>query len=310
MTSRDYPFFAVVALVIGVRAAELALRPCRRLKRTDIGAKNGGGIDRHRRLARIFSSERFPRTTAQPERIACGKFIRIIGVSRVTSQVRLESNTVPPSSRPSPSMASKPPVVSPGSSGSLALAQHPPSIDLSNKVLSSAIPLPLDASVVYAAFSPTTSPTLHADTVELARRRIIDIGKPSLLDSLLCTVYVEKGTQQLYVFSIISSDAMSDPFHSLRSLHFDGLICESFCLQFPSAFSILRFLFWGRSAICCVVCRALLTVSPVQHHKYHLSVLPKSTITSQRSQQEIGHLLPSITYRAHIQSTHTLPYSQ
>ncbi len=124
-------------------------------------------------------------------------------------------------------MASKPPVVSPGSSGSLALAQHPPSIDLSNKVLSSAIPLPINTSVVYAAFSPTTSPALHADTIELARRRVIDIGKPSLLDSLLCTVYVEKGTQQLYVFSIVSSDGTNDPFNSLRSLHFDGLICES-----------------------------------------------------------------------------------
>ncbi|KAH8999531.1 mediator complex subunit 13 C-terminal-domain-containing protein [Lactarius akahatsu] len=131
-------------------------------------------------------------------------------------------------------MTSKPPAVSPGSSGSLALAQHPPSIDLSNKLLSSAIPLPPNASIVYAAFSPTTSPTLHADTVELARRRVIDIGKPSLLDSLLCTVYVEKATQQLYVFSIVSSDGTNDPFTSLRNLHFDGLICElssfSFCV--------------------------------------------------------------------------------
>jgi hypothetical protein len=147
-------------------------------------------------------------------------------------------------------MASKPPAVSPGSSGSLTLAQHPPSIDLSNKVLSSAIPLPLDASVVYAAFSPTTSPTLHADTVEVARRRIIDIGKPSLLDSLLCTVYVEKGTQQLYVFSIISTDGTGDLFHSLRSLHFDGLICESFCLQFPFYVFHCSIPIWGRSATC------------------------------------------------------------
>ena len=123
--------------------------------------------------------------------------------------------------------SSRPPVVSPGSSGSLALAQHPPSIDLSNKLLSSAIPLPPNASVAYAAFFPTTSPALHADTIELARKRIIDIGKPSLLDSLLCTVYVEKGTQQLYVFSIVSSDGINDSFSSLRSLHFDGLICES-----------------------------------------------------------------------------------
>ena len=213
-------------------------------------------------------------------------------------------------------MASKPPVVSPGSSGSLALAQHPPSIDLSNKLLSSAIPLPLNASVVYAAFSPTTSPALHADTVELARRLIIDIGKPSLLDSLLCTVHVEKDTQQLYVFSIVSSDGTIDPFISLRSLHFDGLICES---SFQSAIYFLRLVlrspffnsYFGDVLITrFVVCKMILTVPSVQHHKYPLSVLPKSTITSQRSQQEIGHPLPNITYRAHMQSMHPLPYSQ
>ncbi|KAH9052639.1 mediator complex subunit 13 C-terminal-domain-containing protein [Lactarius vividus] len=131
-------------------------------------------------------------------------------------------------------MTSKPPVVSPGSSSSLALAQHPPSIDLSSKLLSSAILLPPNASIVYAAFSPTTSPTLHADTVELARRRVIDISKPSLLDSLLCTVYVEKGTQQLYVFSIVSSDGTNDPFNSLRNLHFDGLISSQISSFRPS----------------------------------------------------------------------------
>lgn len=207
-------------------------------------------------------------------------------------------------------MASKPPVVSPGSSGSFALAQHPQSIDLSNKLLSSAIPLPLDASVVYAAFSPTNSPAPHDDTVELARRRIIDIGKPSLLDSLLCTVYVEKGTQQLYVFSIISSDGTGDLFHSLRSLHLDGLICESFCLQFPFCFfhSSIPILGTFDYMLRCMQ-NVILMVLLVQAHKYHLSVLPKFTIISQRSPQEIGHLLP-ITYQAHIQSMQSLPYSQ
>ncbi len=138
-------------------------------------------------------------------------------------------------------MASKPPVVSPGSSGSLALAQHPPSIDLSNKLLSSAVPLPPNASVVYAAFSPITSPALHADTIELARRHVVDIGKLSLLDSLLCTVYVEKGTIQLYVFSIVSSDGTNIPFNPLGGLHFDGLICESF---FKSTISFLHSAFF------------------------------------------------------------------
>lgn len=274
------------------------------------------GIHRHRPLLRIFSSDRCSRTTPPPPKASpCSKSTRSIGVSRVTSLLHLEPN-IPPYSRPSLSMASKPPIVSPGSSGSLALAQHPPSIDLSNKLLSSAIPLPLNASIVYAAFSPTTSPALHADTIELARRRIIDIGKPSLLDSLLCTVYLEKGTQQLYVFSIVSSDGTNDPFSSLRSLHFDGLICESF---FQSTSCFLRLVlrspfidsyFGGVLIPFFVAYKMILTVPSGQHHKYPLSVLPKSTIAGQRFQQGIEHPLPSITYRAHMQSMYPPPYSQ
>jgi mediator of RNA polymerase II transcription subunit 13 len=124
-------------------------------------------------------------------------------------------------------MTSRPPAASPGSSGSAALALHPPSIDLSNQLLSSAIPLPPNAAIAYAVFSPTTAPTLHPDTVELSRRRILDTKKPSLLDSLLCTVHTEKGGQQLYVFSVFSSDGAHDAYNSLNNLQFDGLICES-----------------------------------------------------------------------------------
>ena len=249
----------------------------------------------------FFSSERCPRTTTLRERSA---------LRQIQSNHCFFTTTVLPSSRLSPPMASKPPVNSPGSSGSLALAQHPQSIDISSKLLSSAIPLPLNASVVYAAFSPTNSPTLHDETVELARRHIIDIGKPSLLESLLCTVYVEKGTQQLYVFSIISSDGTGDLFHSIRSLHFDGLIRKSFCLQFPfyvfhSSIPILGTFNYMLRCMQDVI----LMVPLVQSHKYHLSVLPKFTIISQRSQQEIGHPLP-ITYRTHMQSMRSLPYSQ
>ena len=126
-------------------------------------------------------------------------------------------------------MTSKPPAISPGSSGTVTLAQYPPSIDLSNKLLSSAIPLPHNASIAYAVFSPTTPPAHHPDTVELARRHVLDTGKsPSLLDSLLCTVHVEKGGQQLYVFSIVPSDGADDPFNRLNSLRFDDVIGESF----------------------------------------------------------------------------------
>ncbi|KAH9978217.1 hypothetical protein BGW80DRAFT_800006 [Lactifluus volemus] len=118
-------------------------------------------------------------------------------------------------------MCSKPSVISPSSWGSVALAQYPPSIDLSNKLLSSALPLPPHASIVYAIFSPTTSPAPHPDTIEHARRHIIDTRKPSILDSLLCTVHVEKGAPQLYVFSVVSSDGANDP---LGNLQFGGLI--------------------------------------------------------------------------------------
>ncbi|KAI9507206.1 hypothetical protein F5148DRAFT_1285533 [Russula earlei] len=121
-------------------------------------------------------------------------------------------------------MTSKPPAISPGSSGSVALARHPPSIDLSNKLLSSAIPLPPNASILYAVFSPTTSPTLHADTIERARTLIFDTGKPSLLDSLLCTTHVGHGGQQLYVFSILPSDGEYNPSDTFKALQFDGLI--------------------------------------------------------------------------------------
>jgi hypothetical protein len=127
------------------------------------------------------------------------------------------------SSPPSFSMCSKPSVISPSSWGSVALAQYPPSIDLSNKLLSSALPLPPHASIVYAIFSPT-SPAPHPDTIEHARRHIIDTRKSSIFDSLLCTVHVEKGVQQLYVFSVVSSDAAND---LLGNLQFGGLICKS-----------------------------------------------------------------------------------
>jgi len=124
-------------------------------------------------------------------------------------------------------MSSKPPVISPGSSGSVALALHPPSIDLSNKLLSSAIPLPPNASIAYAAFSSTASP--HHESVERARRSVLETrGEDSpLLDSLLCAVHVEKGGLQLYVFSVVSSDGENDPFDRLNGLQFDGLTCES-----------------------------------------------------------------------------------
>jgi len=124
-------------------------------------------------------------------------------------------------------MTSKPPGISPGSSGSDALALHPPSIDLSNKLLSSAIPLPPNATIACAVFSPTTSPTHHPDTIEIARRHVLNTGKPSLLESLLCTVHVENGGQQLYVFSVGPSDGTSDPLNRLSGLQLDGLICES-----------------------------------------------------------------------------------
>ena len=125
-------------------------------------------------------------------------------------------------------MTSRPPVSSPGSSGSSVLALHPPSIDLSDRLLSSAIPLSPNASIAYAVFTPTTAPALHPDTIELARRHVLDTRKPSILDSLLCSVHIGKGGQQLYVFSVSSSDGTHDAFNSLNSLLFDGLICESF----------------------------------------------------------------------------------
>ncbi|KAH9986774.1 hypothetical protein BJV77DRAFT_1027850 [Russula vinacea] len=121
-------------------------------------------------------------------------------------------------------MTSRPSAISPGRSGSEALALHPPSIDLSDRLLSSAIPLPPNALIAYAVFSPTTAPTLHPDTVELARRHVLDTRKPSLLDSLLCTVHVEKGGPKLYIFSVSSSDGAHDPYTSFNSLQFDGLI--------------------------------------------------------------------------------------
>ena len=125
-------------------------------------------------------------------------------------------------------MSSKPPATSPGSSGSVALALHPPSIDLSNKLLFSAISLSPNTSIACAVFSPTTSPTHHPDTIEIARKHVLDTGKSSLIDSLLCTVHVEKSGQQLYVFSVGSSDGTGDPLNRLNGLQFDGLTCESF----------------------------------------------------------------------------------
>ncbi|KAI0269401.1 mediator complex subunit 13 C-terminal-domain-containing protein [Gloeopeniophorella convolvens] len=132
-------------------------------------------------------------------------------------------------------MATRPPTISPESSGSAALAQSPPSIDLSNELLSSAVPLPHDASILYAVFSPTTSPALHAETIELARRHVFELRKSSLLDSLLCSIRVEKGTQQLYVFSIVSSEGIGDPSHPLSSLRFDHLISSQISSFRPAA---------------------------------------------------------------------------
>jgi mediator complex subunit 13 len=176
-------------------------------------------------------------------------------------------------------MTSRPPVVSPGNSGSVALALHPPSIDLSNKLLSSAIPLPPDASVAYAVYSPTTSPTHHRDTIELARRRVLDTKKPSLLDSLLCTVHVDKGGQQLYVFSVFSSDVAHDPYSSLNSLQLDGLICKSseYLTQSPRDTALVAVLSGNCSS-------KALTSLTTQHRIYLLSAPQRFINPSQNLQ--------------------------
>jgi hypothetical protein len=198
-------------------------------------------------------------------------------------------------------MCSKPSVISPSSWGSVALAQYPPSIDLSNKLLSSALPLPPHASIVYAIFSPTTSPAPHPDTIEHARRHIIDTRKPSILDSLLCTVHVEKGAPQLYVFSVVSSDGANDP---LGNLQFGGLIRKSLRSIIQSLRTSPLDLFLGDST---PFYRMPLTLPRIQLHKDPLFALQKFTITSQRLQQATRLLPSKIIHPARIQPILPLP---
>ncbi|KAI0057718.1 hypothetical protein BV25DRAFT_1349050 [Artomyces pyxidatus] len=120
-------------------------------------------------------------------------------------------------------MASKPPSISPESAGANALAQYPPTISLSNKLLSSALTLPPNPAFAYAVFSPTSPSPLQVDTVELARRQVLKLKKPSVLDSVLCSVLVDKDVQHLYVFTIDSGSAIEASRATLESMQFDGL---------------------------------------------------------------------------------------
>lgn len=200
-------------------------------------------------------------------------------------------------------MTSRPPVASPGSSGSFALALHPPLIDLSNRLLSSAIPLPPNAAIAYAVFSPTTAPALHPDTVELSRRRILDTKKPSLLDSLLCTVHTEKGGQQLFVFSVFSSDGGAhDTHNSLNNLQLDGLICEFsvYLIQFSRTTPFVPF----------PLSETALTSLTTQYRIFRLSTPQRFINQSQNLPQGTSLPLLGIHLPPHNKRNIPLPHSQ
>lgn len=203
-------------------------------------------------------------------------------------------------------MTSRPPVISPGSSGSVALALLPPSIDLSDRLLSSAIPLSPNASIAYAVFSPTTAPALHPDTIELARRHVLDTRKPSLLDSLLCTAHIEKGGQQLYVFLVSSSDGAHDSFNSLNNLQFDGLIRESSEYISRSLRTVPFSAFLSASLF---GLQTVLTSLTTQRRIYPVSTPQRFINTSQDLQQGTRRPLPRI-HRPPRNQLNTPPHSQ
>ena len=127
-------------------------------------------------------------------------------------------------------MASKPsqtPVDVPGQSSQSII---PPSISLSNTVLSSIISLPENPHILYAVLEPASDDDPSPEeTIEVARRLLVSRNKSaetSILDSLLPCVRVEKDLKCLYVFGITSHGRMVETRERITTLQFDGLICE------------------------------------------------------------------------------------
>src|SRR5258705_233986 len=109
-------------------------------------------------------------------------------------------------------MASKPLKAAADTPGQSSQSNLPPSVSLSNKLLSSIISLPANPSVVYASYEPAPADASSSEeNIELARRLLVSRNKSegtSILDSLLPCVRVHKDFKRLYVFGITSQDRM------------------------------------------------------------------------------------------------------
>ncbi|THH18281.1 hypothetical protein EW146_g2660 [Bondarzewia mesenterica] len=139
-------------------------------------------------------------------------------------------------------MSSKPIHPSPESSVTRAIAQTPPPISLFSPILSALIHLPSNPLLSYSVFTSSSCPASHIDNIELARREILKLRKPAILDSVLCSVFIDRGVQHLYAFVVASADDPTCSRGALDTLSFNGLsVSESSCFGpndiYPSASS-------------------------------------------------------------------------
>ncbi|TFK56293.1 hypothetical protein OE88DRAFT_1652968 [Heliocybe sulcata] len=129
-------------------------------------------------------------------------------------------------------MSSKTSNASPDSTATTLLAQFPPRLSLSSQLLGSVIPLPPNPVIAYSVY---TAQDAHA--VELARRKVYRLRKPSIVESLLTSVRILKDRSAIHVFAITSED-MSESHKDLEGLGLDGLeLTETSKFAFQSIYS-------------------------------------------------------------------------
>ena len=104
----------------------------------------------------------------------------------------------------------------------------PPTISLSDELLSSRILLPPDPCISYAVFAPSSTSQPTHEIIEAARSCLLSRnGSATLVDSLLISIPIGINPT-IYVFLISAYSLISNAMSTLGDLRLDGLTREPF----------------------------------------------------------------------------------
>jgi hypothetical protein len=112
----------------------------------------------------------------------------------------------------------------------------PPTISVSDKLLSSTIPLESDTSFVYATFEAISSQPQPCEALEMGRREALKFseGKP-LVQALLPSVRIGKDGGELYIFRIVREEWKPSAMALMNALSMNGLRREFQSFDYPSS---------------------------------------------------------------------------